>query len=139
MDLAYIENQLKSHNIRCTAMRILVYQFLMRQNAAASLTDLEHSFDKSERTTLYRTLKTFEANGVVHTINDGTGIAKYALCQLGCSCDINTDLHMHFHCENCNETTCLTDHKIPKINLPVGYKPTNVNLVVKGVCNKCSL
>jgi len=75
---------------------------------------------------------------LVHQINDGSGTTKYALCEQGCNCEIETDLHLHFHCTNCNKTTCLTDHKIPKIKVPDGYVAENVNLVVKGICNLCS-
>ena len=55
----------------------------------------------------------FEENGIVHQIEDGTGITKYALCEPGCNCEIEQDLHLHFRCSNCNETVCLTEHKIP--------------------------
>jgi Fur family ferric uptake transcriptional regulator len=94
--------------------------------------------EKTDRTTLYVTLKTFEEKGIVHQIDDGSSITKYALCEQGCNCQIETDLHLHFHCNNCKETICLTDHKIPHINLPNGFVSENVNLVVKGICDKCS-
>ena len=99
---------------------------------------IENAFYKADRTTLYRTIKTFEEKGIVHQIEDGTGITKYALCEKGCNCEIETDLHLHFHCNNCNETICLTDHKIPQIKVPDGFVSENVNLVVKGICDKCS-
>ena len=71
-------------------------------------------------------------------LDDGTGITKYALCERGCNCEIDTDLHLHFHCNNCGDTVCLTDHKIPQIKVPFGYVSENINLVVKGICNRCS-
>jgi len=80
-----IDTFLEQKKIRPTAMRILIFKFLEGQNVATSLTDIENAFDKSERTTLYRTLKTFEENGVVHTIDDGSGVTKYALCEENCS------------------------------------------------------
>ncbi len=129
---------LKKKQIRPTAMRILIYDFLFNQKVATSLSDIEQAFDKSERTTLYRTLKTFEENGIVHTIDDGSSVTKYALCEENCRCDVETDLHLHFHCSQCNETVCLTNHKIPQINLPEGYMAEDVNVVVKGVCEKCN-
>lgn len=134
-----IESKLQQKNIRPTAMRLLVYEFLEKQMVAASLTDIETTFEKSERTTLYRTLKTFEENGIVHKIDDGSGISKFALCEEQCNCELETDLHLHFHCNNCNETQCLTEQKIPHINLPPGFKAIDANLVVKGICNKCNL
>ena len=133
------EDFLIQKQVKPTAMRLLVYKFLKKQLVATSLTDIELAFDKAERTTLYRTLKTFENNGLVHKIDDGSGIAKFALCEEQCNCELETDLHLHFHCANCNETQCLTEQKIPHINLPPGFKATDANLVVKGICNKCNL
>jgi len=133
-----IEILLEANGIRVTAMRLLIYKFLAQKEIAVTLSDIENAFDKSDRTTLYRTVKTFEEKGVVHQIDDGSGITKYALCEQGCNCELETDLHLHFHCNNCNETVCLTDRKIPQIKVPEGYVSENVNLVVKGICDKCS-
>ena len=133
-----IEKTLNSFNVRPTAMRLLIYKFLAEKEVAVTLSDIENAFEKADRTTLYRTIKTFEDNDIVHQIDDGTGITKYALCEQGCNCEIETDLHLHFHCNNCNETVCLTEHKIPQIKVPDGFESENVNLVVKGICDKCS-
>ncbi len=129
---------LLERGVRPTAMRLLIYKFLARQDSAITLTDIEHAYMKADRTTLYRSIKTFENKGLVHQIDDGTGITKYALCEEGCNCEIENDLHLHFHCNNCNETVCLTDYKIPQISLPEGFQAENVNLVVQGICDKCS-
>jgi Fur family ferric uptake transcriptional regulator len=132
------EKVLLLNDIRPTAMRILIYKLLAEKDFAVSLADVELAFEKSERTTLYRTLKTFEEKGIVHQVDDGTGVAKYALCEVGCNCEMGSDLHLHFHCNACNETVCLTEHKIPHINLPKGFVAKDANLVVKGICDKCS-
>lgn len=133
-----LEQILEKNNVKPTTMRLLALQFLLSKNVAVSLTNIEEYFDNSDRTTLYRTLKTFVESGIAHQIDDGTGITKYALCEEHCNCDIETDLHLHFHCNNCNETVCLTEHKIPHINLPAGFVAEDANLVLKGVCDKCS-
>ncbi|REG87499.1 transcriptional repressor [Lutibacter sp. A80] len=133
-----IEQVLESKNIRITAMRMLIYKFLVEKEVAVTLSDIENAFEKADRTTLYRTIKTFEEKDIVHQIDDGTGITKYALCEKDCNCEIETDLHLHFHCTNCNKTICLTENKIPKITVPDGFISENVNLVVKGICDKCS-
>lgn len=133
-----IEKLLEERKVRPTAMRILIYKFMAQKDIAVALTDIENAFVKADRTTLYRTLKTFEENSIVHQIDDGTGVSKYALCEAGCNCEIEQDLHLHFHCSICDETICLTEHKIPHINLPDGYFAEDVNLVVKGICEKCS-
>ncbi|SFW19182.1 Fur family transcriptional regulator [Cellulophaga fucicola] len=133
-----IEKHLEKKGIRVTAMRLLIYKFLAEKKSAVTLSDIENAFDKVDRTTLYRTVKTFESKGVVHQINDGSTGTKYALCETNCKCELETDLHLHFHCNNCEETVCLTDHKIPQIKVPDGFIAENANLVVKGICNKCS-
>ena len=133
-----IEKKLEDNGVRPTAMRILIYKFMAQKEVAFALTDIENAFDKAERTTLYRTLKTFEDKGIVHHIDDGTGISKYALCEPGCNCELDQDLHLHFHCSSCDETVCLTEHKIPHINLPNGYVAEDANLVITGICEKCS-
>ena len=133
-----IEKILENNDVKPTAMRLLVLQFLLHKKVAVSLTNIEDYFDNSDRTTLYRTVKTFEEKGIVHKIDDGTGVTKYALCEENCNCEIETDLHLHFHCTKCNETVCMTDYKIPSISLPKNYIAENVNLVVKGTCEKCN-
>lgn len=120
-------------------MRLLVLAFLREQTAAASLSDIENAFERSDRITLYRTLKTFLKSGLIHRIDDGTGAPKYALCEEGCECDLNEDLHVHFHCRACNETFCLPRYKIPAITLPEKFQPEEASLVVKGTCGNCAV
>lgn len=133
-----IETFLKEYGIRPTAMRILIYKFMAKKDRAVTLSEIENTFGKTNRATLSRTIRKFEAAGLVHQIDDGTGIPKYALCENDCNCEFGQDLHIHFHCNSCDKTICLTDHKIQQINLPEGYVAENVNLVVKGVCEKCN-
>ena len=131
------EIRLTEKNIRPTAMRLLVLETLSGQKTAISLSDIEKTFEKSDRITLYRTLKTFQENSLVHSVDDGTGAPKYALCEKDCKCDIERDLHVHFHCKTCNETFCLPKYKIPEISLPEKFISEEANLVVKGICSKC--
>jgi Fe2+/Zn2+ uptake regulation proteins len=55
-----IENKLIHKNTKPTSMRILVYDFLSSQQVATSLSEIENHFENADRTTIYRTLKTFE-------------------------------------------------------------------------------
>lgn len=130
------DDKLTSRNIKPTAMRELVLDILTVQTAAISLSDLEQNFHKSDKVTLYRTLKTFEEKKLIHSIDDGTGAVKYALCKETCQCHPE-ELHVHFYCLKCQHTFCLTDIPIPSINLPVNFSIENVNMVVKGVCSNC--
>jgi len=130
------EFKLENRNIKPTAMRELVLKVLSEQTSAVSLADIENIFDKADKTTLYRTLKTFEENKLIHSIDDGTGAVKYALCKETCQCHPE-DLHVHFLCTKCKQTFCLTDIPVPSINLPFDFTLENINMVVKGVCSNC--
>ncbi len=132
-----LEVKLKEKNIAPTAMRLVVFDFLLKQSAALSLTDLELGMDRTDRVTLYRTIRTFEEHGLVHRIEDGSGVTKFALCQQGCDVDGHHDLHIHFYCTQCKETHCLPKTHIPEIQLPPAYKAIEIQLVVKGICGRC--
>lgn len=129
---------LEKRKIKPTAMRIVVFGFLQKHNKPVSLKDLEGSLELTDRVTLFRTLKTFEDHKVVHSIEDGTGSVKYALCDDSCDCGYPQDVHVHFHCKVCGETECLPRVKVPAINLPDNYSPQEASVVVKGVCHKCT-
>lgn len=55
-----IENKLITKNTKPINMRVLVYDYLSVQTTALSLPEIELYFEHADRTTLYRTLKTFE-------------------------------------------------------------------------------
>ena len=131
-----ITDKLTDKHIKPTAMRELVLKILSEQTSAVSLSDIENLFDKADKVTLYRTLKTFEENKLIHSIDDGTGSVKYALCKETCQCKPE-DLHVHFLCTKCEHTYCLNDIAIPSISLPVNFKLETINMVVKGVCVNC--
>jgi Fur family ferric uptake transcriptional regulator len=132
-----IESKLNNRDIKPTAMRILVLQYLMEQDRAVSLQSIEDTFEKADKSTIYRTLKTFEKSKLVHTIDDGTKQLKYALCLESCECE-TIDLHYHFHCTICQNTFCLTNQNIPKIDLPKNFKMQQANMVIKGMCETCN-
>ena len=137
MDNDDTDKKLQAKNIKPTAMRELVLKVLTEEKTAISLPELESKFEKAEKTTLYRTLKTFEKHKLIHSIDDGSGTVRYALCSDSCVCDPE-DLHVHFFCTKCKKTYCLNDIPVPTINLPVGFTLENVNMVVKGICSNCS-
>lgn len=136
MKAPIIEEKLSSREVKPTAMRILVLKLLLNSRFAMSLSDIEQKFDRADRTTLYRTLKTFEEKKLIHKIDDGTTIPKYAICQEGCECNPD-DYHVHFHCRSCKETFCLNKVSIPSVQLPTLFTLEQINMVVKGLCDDC--
>jgi len=130
------ENILAQKGIRPTAMRLLILEYLQEQPAASGLSALEDAFDHADRVTIYRTLKTFEENGVVHKIIDGSDEAKYAVCFEDCDESHHNDMHAHFKCKACHETFCLPDAvRLPLF--PAGFRVDEISFIASGVCPRC--
>lgn len=137
MDAANLEKILVSRDIHPTAMRLLVLQEMSGSETAMSLNELEVRLNRADRVTLYRTLKTFQQHKLVHAVDDGTGSLKYALCSDDCDCAPD-DMHAHFHCNRCEVTFCLKDYHLNTLSVPRKFKVEDINLVIKGLCDRCS-
>jgi Fur family ferric uptake transcriptional regulator len=132
-----IEQKLVLKSIKPTSMRMLVLKTLVEQNRALILNEIEDHFDSADKSTIFRTLKTFQENFLVHRINDGSGAVKYALCDDDCICSLE-DNHMHFLCTECEKTYCLKNTPITTPDLPDGFIPKYANYLIEGVCSSCS-
>jgi len=132
-----LEDKLEYRDIKPTTMRLLVLRELVETPVTLSLKTLEAKFERADRATLYRTLKTFEEKKLIHSVDDGTGSVKYSLCTESCHCK-PADQHVHFYCDKCEETFCLTQSQIPEIQIPVGFEVSSASMVYKGVCGSCS-
>jgi len=131
---------LQANKLRVTPSRIAVLEAFIEKERALSHADLEEDLKSNyDRVTIYRTLKTFLAQDVIHKVPDDSGSIKYALCVHDHNHHQPHDHeHIHFKCEKCGKTLCIEDSTLPKINLPAGFVNKEVNLLVQGICNKCS-
>lgn len=129
--------KLKKRNIKPTAMRLLILKTMMEFQQAVSLLDLENRLDTVDKSTIFRTITLFLAHHLVHSIDDGTGSVKYAVCSNECTCAVE-DLHIHFYCEKCHKTFCFEHTHIPSVGLPAGFTLQSVNFVLKGICADCA-
>ncbi|MEM6524520.1 MAG: transcriptional repressor [Bacteroidota bacterium] len=137
-NVAHLRNILESHSLRITDCRKNVLQFFLNRESALSQSDLENAFTQYDRVTLYRTLNSFLASGIIHKIPNSRGVATYGLCRDTCSPNHHDDNHIHFKCNHCGEIQCLDDQLIPEVTMPKGYLMETVNMIVDGVCAKCS-
>lgn len=138
MEKKLMEQELKEHKIRPTAVRLRVWNMFKKHSHAVSLNTLEQLLAPIDRTTLFRTVKTFQQKGIIHTVTEADGELKYARCADGCSCSYQDHLHLHFSCERCGHTYCLHDMPVPTPNLPEGFMPKDASVLVKGVCASCN-
>jgi Fur family transcriptional regulator, ferric uptake regulator len=131
------ETILSEKNVKPTAIRLMVLDELLSDPKAMSLYELENNLDQIDRTSIFRTLKLFAKNSLVHEIDDGTGASKFALCDVDCTCSLD-DLHLHFFCTKCHKTFCLHDYRIPMVQLPDAFLVESANFVLKGICTDCN-
>ena len=133
-----IEEMLKHHGIRPTAVRILVYKAIEEFHNPFTLDDVEIKMSTMDRSSIFRTLRLFadSEHHIIHEVNDGSGFCKYCLCH---SCGHgNIHHHLHFTCKRCKKTFCIEDVEIPEFHLPEGFEMTDIECVAKGLCSKCS-
>ena len=128
---------LEDKGVRPTAMRMLVLEQFLHRSAAQSLGELEKELPRSDRITLFRTLKTFAEKAILHTIEDGSGATRYALCDEHCLPGHHTDQHPHFHCEECGQTTCLENISFVPAISPSNYQVHRTEYIMHGLCPAC--
>ena len=129
---------LKKNQLRATPVRKELLQLFINSKIALANQDIEEQMSDVDRVTLYRTLKSFQEKGIIHRAFDGTDVARYASCSDHCDSHAHHDEHLHFHCSNCDNTFCVDEIPIPKLEMPVGFKAHKTNIVVDGICEKCS-
>jgi Fur family transcriptional regulator, ferric uptake regulator len=140
MTMHAVSNRLlKGFNLRSTPSRQEILHLFLKKEYALSHGDIEKQISNAlDRVTVYRTLKTFLDKGLIHKVLDDEGSLKYALCKEACSAAEHHHNHVHFKCTRCGQTNCL-NVEIPSVKLPKGYKPEEVNLLIQGICESCSL
>ena len=129
---------LKKNKLRATPIRKELLQLFLASKNALSNQDIEGHLSDVDRVTLYRTLKSFQEKGIIHRAFDNTDTARYAACSDHCDAHAHHDEHLHFHCSNCDNTFCVDEIPIPKLEMPTGFKAHKTNIVVDGICEECS-
>lgn len=128
---------LESRGIKATAIRIMLLRVMASEGHAMSVQSLEDELETFDKSTIFRAITLFNEHGLLHSIDDGTGVVKYAFCHDDHE-EEHQDLHVHFYCESCHKTLCLEDVPAPHVDLPEGFVQHGVNFVVKGLCPDCS-
>lgn len=130
-------SSLESVGIRATPCRRDMMDYFAKHKYAISFPQLEKALRKHDRTSVYRNLVFFEEQGLVHKLNDASGILKYALCREACIGHEHTDNHIHFTCSSCSHTYCLNEKHTPKVKVPKKYSLESYTIVAKGICDLC--
>ena len=137
MTTSECEKLLASHDIKPTANRIVVARTLAAAERPMSLTELEYKILSIDKSGIFRALTLFREYHLVHVLEDGGDGVRYELCHSHDGHAEDDDQHVHFYCERCHRTFCLTAVPIPAVALPDGYELTSINYMAKGLCPEC--
>ncbi len=125
---------LEQKGLKKTQIRMILLKQFMNMEHAQSYNDLQAALVKEvDKSTLYRNLASFEKAGIIHSINDHSGIAKYAF---GDSPIQGSD-HAHFVCECCETVYCIEELGPLELNVPKGFKTNKVQTILRGICADC--
>lgn len=130
------EQELAEVGIRITAVRLLIWRTIRNEiSNAFSLADLQDRLYTVDKSTLFRALTLFSEAGLLHLIDDGSGMQKYCVCH----CPNHDHLHGHIHltCVKCHKTWCIEDIEIPAVKVPDDFQVTETEYIIKGICKRC--
>jgi Fur family transcriptional regulator, ferric uptake regulator len=124
-------------NLSRTPCRVGIIKTLMESGSALSETEIRNKLSYNfDRTTIYRTLRSFLEQGVIHSIALDGGEIRYAIT-LGRE-EKNPQFHAHFFCDGCNNVYCLPKPGFSPPVLPDGFIAGGYDLVINGRCNRCT-
>jgi len=104
---------------------------LTQEEISDRLTDLNFN-----RVSIYRALASFLETGIVHRIDSGDRVWKFAYCNCGRH---HEHRHPHFICRSCGKVECLQGVKLPRYIGPTnGYLIEEQEFYLRGLCPKCS-
>lgn len=134
-----INELLKRNQLSITESRVKILGLFTKTGGALAHADIEQKTgEQFDRVTIYRTLQTFVEKGIIHTIPTTDNSVLYALCKDDCEAGHHHDNHVHFICDKCDITYCLDNITIPSVKLPNGFSAKQADVVISGLCNRCS-
>lgn len=129
---------LHAHGLRKTQIRVEIIQQFMASDFGLRASEIINSLKANhDRVTVYRALNSFEENGIIHKASEDANGVKYALCGNECSSDHHEDTHAHFVCDECQNTFCLDDVKIPQPKVSDELTVNQVTFTINGICKEC--
>jgi len=129
---------LSAHGLRKTPFRVELLKLFMESKHSLSHQNIrERITSTKDKVTIYRGLAAFLEKGLIHKVPDPNNVVKYALCPEEHSQNTNEHSHAHFLCNECHNTFCMYDVKLPLYTNVDGFKILNSNLTLEGYCPDC--
>ncbi len=128
------EQLIKRKGLKKTKLRLALIHHFIKTPHAKSYADIKQAFPQTtDKSTLYRNLAAFERAGLIHSINDHSGITKYAFG----AAPIKGNEHAHFVCEYCETVYCMEGLAPLQLDVPLGFKTNKVQTIIRGTCAAC--
>tara|TARA_B110000046_G_C12880411_1_gene349880 strand:- start:151 stop:555 length:405 start_codon:yes stop_codon:yes gene_type:complete len=133
-----MEELFKEKGLRVTTFRANVYHIFEQYSLAISAGLIEEELKSFDRITLYRTLKIFKEKGIIHEILFPNEEKKLALCKEAGKKneDLHRHEHIHFRCNQCEETYCVDLPNHPELDLK-GFQIDQLEIQAVGTCKSC--
>ncbi len=130
---------LRTHGLRKTPIRTEMLTLFMKHHAALSASDIIAKIkSRHDRVTVYRALSSFEEHGILHRASEDERGVKYALCGQHCPDESHADQHAHFICQECHQTYCLEEVKVPEVAVSDEFSVNRTNYTLSGTCKTCN-
>lgn len=132
-----VEEILSNAGLRRTRPRITVLSVLYSHGVPMSHGEiLLAAGENLDKVTLYRTLETLKKAGIVHQVQGIDGVWRF--CAHDRSVKGCPGGHPHFLCLVCGKMFCLTDQKMPRVEVPDGARVDGKQFVIYGACPACA-
>lgn len=129
-----VNQLLKTKKLNNTKGRQEILKILYQSRFPLSGKDIADSLVNAlDRTTVYRTLNTFEEKKLVHKVL-ADNVWRYVLSPT----KNEPKEHIHFKCVRCCRLICLPEVEVSDFQLPKGYKKLENNILITGICKTCS-
>jgi Fur family ferric uptake transcriptional regulator len=128
---------------RSTRARVDVLATLRSAHEALTHHDVEERLKRRhdiDRVTLYRVLEWLVALGFAHKFAGDDRVWRFSASSQGESGPAhgNGHAHAHFQCVECGKVVCLDEARMPQVPVPPGFRRREVEVTVKGSCDRCS-
>ena len=138
-DRKFIAELLRAHGLRKTPIRTEMLSLFTKHDTALSASDIIARMKSShDRVTVYRALSSFEEHGIVPRASEDERGVKYALCGKHCPDESHADQHAHFICDQCHQTYCLEEVKVPEVAVSDEFSVDRTNYTFSGTCKACN-
>jgi Fur family transcriptional regulator, ferric uptake regulator len=132
-----VNELLDSKNLSRTPCRVEILKVLIDSETALSEPEIREQLAYNyDRTTVYRTLRSFVSQDVIHSISVEGKEVRYAITHS--DHQATSPYHVHFSCNHCRGVYCISHEVYEVPEIPPGYKPVSYDLMIHGMCDKCN-